>query len=86
VPARRRKACLQPRVARAVALPTLVPQQEVGGGCVDTLTLDVKLLLVASLLAAWLGLRQHGNGSSMYALTFGALLFSAGLRYTGVWH
>jgi uncharacterized membrane protein (DUF485 family) len=53
---------------------------------VDTLTLDVKLLLVASLLAAWLGLRQHGNGSSTYALLFGALLFSAGLRYTGVWH
>jgi uncharacterized membrane protein (DUF485 family) len=53
---------------------------------VDTLTLDVKLLLVASLLAAWLGLRQHGHGSSTYALVFGALLFSAGLRYTGVWH
>ena len=53
----------------------------------EALSTDVKLLLAASLLAAWLGLRQHGpHGSSWHALAFGALLFSAGLRYTGVWH
>lgn len=53
----------------------------------DGMSTDVKLLLVASLLAALGGLRhQSHGGASLYALTFGALLFSAGLRYTGVWH
>jgi len=54
---------------------------------VDALTTDVKLLLAASLLAAWLGLRQQRYaGSTRYALLFGVLLLSAGLRHVGVWH
>lgn len=54
---------------------------------VDELTLEVKLLLAASFLAAWLGLRQQRYaGSTRYAYLFGILLLSAGLRYVGVWH
>jgi hypothetical protein len=53
----------------------------------DAISTDVKLLLAASLLAAWLGLRHKSpHGSTWHALAFGLLLFSAGLRYTGVWH
>lgn len=53
----------------------------------DALTTDVKLLLAASLLAAWLGLRhQRYARANLYAIAFGVLLFSAGLRHTGVWH
>lgn len=53
----------------------------------DALTTDVKLLLAAGLLAAWLGVRRNGySGSTKYAIAFGLCLFSAGLRYTGVWH
>lgn len=53
----------------------------------DEMTLEVKLLLAASLLAAWLGLRQQRYaGSTRYAYLFGILLFSAGLRHVGVWH
>jgi len=54
---------------------------------VDELTLEVKLLLAASFLAAWLGLRQQRYaGSTRYAYLFGILLLSAGLRHVGVWH
>lgn len=54
---------------------------------VDDMTLEVKLLLAASFLAAWLGLRQQRyTGSSRYAYLFGVLLLSAGLRHVGVWH
>ena len=53
----------------------------------DEMTLEVKLLLAASFLAAWLGLRQQRyTGSSRYAYLFGILLLSAGLRHVGVWH
>lgn len=59
----------------------------VGEKTVDALTTDVKLLLAAGLLAAWLGVRRNGySGSTKYAIAFGVCLFSAGLRYTGVWH
>ena len=54
---------------------------------VDDITLEVKLLLAASFLAAWLGLRQQRYaGSTRYAYLFGILLLSAGLRHVGVWH
>ena len=60
------------------------PQEET---VVDEMTLEVKLLLAASLLAAWLGLRQQRYaGSTRYAYLFGILLLSAGLRHVGVWH